>query len=92
MKNNWLQYKPVQHWYQIQGTKNKVKPIHKRGQIGVTRKYLQRETPQRQFPWNSRKKSLSPGCKEMLLKKMKEIEAFNASKEYAEAKDQREGS
>ncbi|GKD73585.1 ARID DNA-binding domain-containing protein [Tanacetum coccineum] len=92
MKHNWLEYKPVQHWYQSQGTEIGVKPIHKRDQVGITRKYLQRETPQRKFPWNSRKKSLSPGCKEMLLKRIKEIEAFNASKESAKAREHGEGS
>ncbi|GJS11227.1 ARID DNA-binding domain-containing protein [Tanacetum coccineum] len=55
-----------------QGTENGVKPIHKRDQIGITRRYMQKETPQRRFPWNSRKKNLSPESKEMLLKKMKE--------------------
>ncbi|GKC22119.1 hypothetical protein Tco_1024269 [Tanacetum coccineum] len=39
------------------------------------------------FPWNSRKKNLSPESKEMLLKKMKEVEAFNASKVSAKARD-----
>ncbi|GJX64335.1 ARID DNA-binding domain-containing protein [Tanacetum coccineum] len=47
----------------------------------VTSRFLQRETPQKGSPWNSTKKSLSPGCKEMLLKRMKEVEAFNASSE-----------
>nr|GEZ66518.1 hypothetical protein [Tanacetum cinerariifolium] len=31
--------------------------------------------------------SVSPGCKEMLLEKMKEIEAFNASRVSAKARD-----
>ncbi|GJW17719.1 ARID DNA-binding domain-containing protein [Tanacetum coccineum] len=92
MKHNWLGYKPVQHWYQSQGTENGVKPIHKLDQEGVTRRYLQRETPQRRFPWNSRKKSLSPGCKEMLLKRIKEVQAFNASKESAKVREHGEGS
>nr|GEY29826.1 ARID DNA-binding domain-containing protein [Tanacetum cinerariifolium] len=63
-----------------QGTDNGVKPIHRHDQKGVTRGYLLRETPQRMLSWNNRKKSVSPGCKEMLLEKMKEIEAFNASR------------
>ncbi|GKC89896.1 ARID DNA-binding domain-containing protein [Tanacetum coccineum] len=50
----------------------------------VTSRFLQMETPQKGSPWNSTKKSLSPGCKEMLLKRMKEVEAFNASKETRE--------
>ncbi|GKA50172.1 ARID DNA-binding domain-containing protein [Tanacetum coccineum] len=83
MKNNWLQNKPVQHWYQSQGTENGVKPIRRSDQEG-TKGDLLRETPQRSFSWNSIKNSLSPGCKEMLLKRMKEIEAFNASKEHGE--------
>ncbi|GJT24287.1 bulb-type lectin domain-containing protein [Tanacetum coccineum] len=88
MKNNWLQNKPVQHWYQSQGTENGMKPIHKHDQGGVNRGYLLRETPQRLLSWNNRKKSLSPGCKEMLLEKMKEIEAFNASRVSAKARNQ----
>ncbi|GKE02773.1 ARID DNA-binding domain-containing protein [Tanacetum coccineum] len=40
--------------------------------------------------WSNRKKSLSPGCKEMLLEKMKEIEAFNASRVSANASTQKE--
>nr|GFB60724.1 UDP-N-acetylmuramoyl-L-alanyl-D-glutamate--2,6-diaminopimelate ligase MurE homolog, chloroplastic [Tanacetum cinerariifolium] len=42
--------------------------------------------------WNNRKKSMSLGCKEMLLEKMKEIEAFNASRVSTKAKDYGEGS
>nr|GEW98384.1 bulb-type lectin domain-containing protein [Tanacetum cinerariifolium] len=75
-----------------QGTENGVKPIHKRVQGEVTRRFLQKETPQKMYPWNSRKKSLSPGCKEMLLKRMKEIKGFNASKESAKAKEHGEES
>ncbi|GJS37840.1 ARID DNA-binding domain-containing protein [Tanacetum coccineum] len=44
------------------------------------------------FPWNSRKKNLSPESKEMLLKKMKKVEAFNASKVSAKARDHGERS
>ncbi|GJY27481.1 ARID DNA-binding domain-containing protein [Tanacetum coccineum] len=91
-KKNWLQHKPVQHWYQSQGTENGMKPIHKHDQGGVNRGYLLRETPQRLLSWNNRKKSLSPGCKEMLLEKMKEIEAFNASRVSAKARNQGKGS
>ncbi|GJX95686.1 ARID DNA-binding domain-containing protein [Tanacetum coccineum] len=92
INKNWLQYQPVQQWYQSQGTENGVKPIHKRDQIGITRRYMQKETPQRMFPWNSRKKNLSPESKEMLWKKMKEVEAFNASKVSAKARDHGERS
>ncbi|GKD18689.1 hypothetical protein Tco_1207847 [Tanacetum coccineum] len=88
MKHNWLRDQPVQHWYQSQGSENGVKPIYRSDQEGVTRRYLQRETPpQRRFPWNSKKKSLSPGCKEMFLKRIKEVQAFNASKESAKARE-----
>ncbi|GJU77990.1 ARID DNA-binding domain-containing protein [Tanacetum coccineum] len=92
MKNNWLQNKPAQHWYQNHDSKPWEKPIHKHDQEEVTRRYLLRETPQRKSSWNSRKKSLSPGCKEMLLIRMKEIEAFNASKESVKAREHGEGS
>ncbi|GJT04508.1 ARID DNA-binding domain-containing protein [Tanacetum coccineum] len=91
MKNNRLQHKSVQHWYQSHGTENGVKPNHNRhDQEGVTRGYLLRETPQRLLSWRNRKKSLSPGCKEMLLEKMKEIEAFNASRVSANTSTQKE--
>ncbi|GJW52221.1 ARID DNA-binding domain-containing protein [Tanacetum coccineum] len=92
INKNWLQYQPMQHWYQSQGTENGLKPIHKRDQIGITRRYMQKETPHRMFPWNSRKKNLSPESKEMLLKRMKEVEAFNASKVSAKARDHGERS
>nr|GEW40739.1 ARID DNA-binding domain-containing protein [Tanacetum cinerariifolium] len=38
------------------------------------------------------KKSLSPGCREILLEKMKEIENFNASRVSGKARDHGEGS
>ncbi|GJY26022.1 ARID DNA-binding domain-containing protein [Tanacetum coccineum] len=95
LKHNWLQKKPVKHWYQSHGSDygGKPKPIHTRhDQEGVTRGYLLRETPHRLLSWNNRKKSLSPGCKKMLLEKVKEIEAFNASRVSAKARDHGEGS
>ncbi|GJS37841.1 ARID DNA-binding domain-containing protein [Tanacetum coccineum] len=90
INNNWLGIKPVQHWHQSKVTENGMKPIHKHDQGGVNRGYLLRETPQRLLSWSNRKKSLSPGCKEMLLEKMKEIEAFNASRVSANASTQKE--
>ncbi|GJS68273.1 ARID DNA-binding domain-containing protein [Tanacetum coccineum] len=87
MQHNWLGYKPVQKWYQYHGSEPWEKPIHKHDQAVHTRRYLQRETPKRLFPWNSRKKSSSPESKEMLVKKMKEVEVFNASKMSAKTRD-----
>nr|GEY58120.1 ARID DNA-binding domain-containing protein [Tanacetum cinerariifolium] len=87
MQHNWLGYKGVQQWYQSHGSEPSEKPIHKHDQVVRTRRYLQRETPKRLFPWNSRKKSLSLESKEMLVKKMKEVEAFNASKMSAKTTD-----
>nr|GEX29617.1 ARID DNA-binding domain-containing protein [Tanacetum cinerariifolium] len=87
MQHNWLGYKPVQHWYQSHGLELWEKPIHKHDQVIYTRRYLQRETPKKLFPWNSRKKCLSPESKEMLVKRMKEVEAFNASKMSAKSRD-----
>ncbi|GKC95966.1 ARID DNA-binding domain-containing protein, partial [Tanacetum coccineum] len=77
-----LPIRPTSH-----GSEPWEKPIHKHDQVVHTRRYLQRETPKRLFPWNSRKKSLSPESKEMLVKKMKEVEAFNASKMSAKTRD-----
>ncbi|GJY71109.1 ARID DNA-binding domain-containing protein [Tanacetum coccineum] len=90
LKHNWLGYDPVLQWYQSHGSDHggRPKPIHRRDQIGVSKKYLQRETPQRSLPWNRKKKSLSPGCKEMLLMRMKEIEAFNALKNTADQEEE----
>ncbi|GJS42750.1 hypothetical protein Tco_0567793 [Tanacetum coccineum] len=50
--------------------------------------YKKRETPQRSLPWNRKKKGLSPGCKDMLLMRMKEIKAFNASKNTADQEEE----
>ncbi|GJW68526.1 ARID DNA-binding domain-containing protein [Tanacetum coccineum] len=89
LKHNWLQKKPVKHWYQSHGSDygGKPKPIHTRhDQGGFTRGYLLRETPQRLLSWNNRKKSLSPNSKKMLFEKMQEIEAFNASRVSAKAR------
>ncbi|GKD78431.1 ARID DNA-binding domain-containing protein [Tanacetum coccineum] len=81
LKNNWLGKKPVKHWYQSHGSDHgrRPRPIDEEE---VTSRFLQRETPQKGSEYS--KKSLSPGCKEMLLKRMKEVEAFNASKETRE--------
>ncbi|GKA36285.1 ARID DNA-binding domain-containing protein [Tanacetum coccineum] len=87
MQHNWLGDKPVQKWYQSHGSEPWEKPIHKHDQVVHTRRYLQRDTPKRLFPWNSRKKSLSPESKEMLVKKMKEVKVFNASKMSAKTRD-----
>ncbi|GKB60059.1 hypothetical protein Tco_0916245 [Tanacetum coccineum] len=87
MQHNWLGYKPVQKWYQNHDSKPWEKPIHKHDQVVHTRRYLQKETPKRLFPWNNKKKSLSPESKEMLVKKMKEVEVFNASKMSAKTRD-----
>ncbi|GJT70300.1 hypothetical protein Tco_1029586 [Tanacetum coccineum] len=77
----------MQKWYQSHGSEPWEKPIHKHDQVVHTRRYFQRETPKRLFPRNSRKKSLSSESKEMLVKKMKEVEVFNASKMSAKTRD-----
>ncbi|GJR59171.1 ARID DNA-binding domain-containing protein [Tanacetum coccineum] len=51
---------PVQHWYQSEGSKSWGNPFHKQTQMGLTKRYLQRETPQRTLPWNNQRKRLSP--------------------------------
>ncbi|GKB79650.1 ARID DNA-binding domain-containing protein [Tanacetum coccineum] len=68
------------------------RPIHKHDQVVHTRRYLHRETPKRLFTWNSRKKSLSPKSKKIMWKKLKEVEAFNASKLSTKVKDHGERS
>ncbi|GJV53074.1 hypothetical protein Tco_1448815 [Tanacetum coccineum] len=79
-KYNWLRKEPVKQWYQSLCSNPWKKPVYEHDREGVTSRYLQRETPQRQFPWNCRKKKLSPEGREILKRKVKEIEAFNASK------------
>ncbi|GJV94945.1 ARID DNA-binding domain-containing protein [Tanacetum coccineum] len=83
LKHNWLQKKPVKHWYQSHGSDQGRRPMPI-DQEEVTSRFLQRVSPQRRSPWNNKKKNLSPECKEMLMHRMKEIEAFNASKESKE--------
>ncbi|GJY04131.1 ARID DNA-binding domain-containing protein [Tanacetum coccineum] len=92
LETNWLRYNPVQHWYQSQGSKSWGKPVHKQTQMGLTKRYLQRETPQRTLPWNNQRKILSPKSKEMLRRKVKEIEAYKASKMRAAVNKKGEGS
>ncbi|GKD01645.1 ARID DNA-binding domain-containing protein, partial [Tanacetum coccineum] len=83
LKTNWLEKKPVKHWYQSYGSDQgrRSMPID---QEEVTSRFLQRVSPQRRSLWNNKKKNLSPECKEMLMHRIKEIEAFNASKESKE--------
>ncbi|GJV60615.1 hypothetical protein Tco_1466715 [Tanacetum coccineum] len=52
------------------------KPIYRRDQIGVLRKYLHRETPQRSLPWNGKKKSLSNQDAKRWADENEEIEAL----------------
>ncbi|GJX13327.1 ARID DNA-binding domain-containing protein [Tanacetum coccineum] len=91
LQKNWLQYDPVQQWYQSKGSKSWGKPVHKQTQMGLTKRYLKRETPQRTLPWNNQRKRLSPESKDMLRRKVKEIEAFNASKVRAAVKKKGDG-
>ncbi|GKC78885.1 ARID DNA-binding domain-containing protein, partial [Tanacetum coccineum] len=77
---------------QSEGSKSWGKPVHKQTQMGLTKRYLQRETPQRTLPWNNQRKRLSPESKEMLRRKVNEIEAYNASKMRAAVKKKGEGS
>ncbi|GKD32544.1 hypothetical protein Tco_1248053 [Tanacetum coccineum] len=83
LKTNWLDKKPVKHWYQSHGSDQGRRPMPI-DQEEVTSRFLQRVSPQRRSPWNNKKKNLSPECKEMLMHRIKEIEAFNASKESKE--------
>ncbi|GKC20906.1 hypothetical protein Tco_1023056 [Tanacetum coccineum] len=80
LQKNWLQYDPIQQWYQSKGSKSWGKPVHKQAQMGLTKRYLKKETPQSALSWNNQRKRLSPESKDMLRRKVKEIEAFNAFK------------
>ncbi|GKC90458.1 hypothetical protein Tco_1151107, partial [Tanacetum coccineum] len=59
--------------------------------MGLTKRYLKKETPQRTLPWNNQRKRLSPESKDMLRRKVKEIEAFNASNVRAAVKKKGDG-
>ncbi|GJZ29949.1 arginine--tRNA ligase, chloroplastic/mitochondrial [Tanacetum coccineum] len=91
LQKNWLQYDPVQQWYQSQGSKSWGKPVHKQTHMGLTKRYLKRETPQRTLSRNNQRKRLSPESKDMLRRKVKEIEAFNGSKVRAADKKKGDG-
>ncbi|GKC20905.1 hypothetical protein Tco_1023055 [Tanacetum coccineum] len=69
LQKNWLQYDPVQQWYQSKGSKSWGKPVHKQTQMGLTKRYLKRETPQRTLSRNNQRKRLSPESKDMLRKR-----------------------
>ncbi|GKC43369.1 ARID DNA-binding domain-containing protein, partial [Tanacetum coccineum] len=63
------------------------KPTYRHDQGLHTGRYLLRETPRRLLQWNSRKKTLSPKGKEMLMKEVEENKAYNTSRVSAKPKD-----
>ncbi|GJR38057.1 hypothetical protein Tco_1213741 [Tanacetum coccineum] len=92
LDTNWLRTNLSNHGIICRGSKSWGKPVHKKMQMGLTKRYLQRENPHRTLPWNNQRKRLSPESKEMLRRKVKEIEAYNASKICAAVKKKGEGS
>ncbi|GJZ95154.1 hypothetical protein Tco_0667357 [Tanacetum coccineum] len=91
LETNWLRHNPVQQWYQSGRSKSWEKPIHNQMQKGFEKGYLLREGAANTLPRSSRKKQLSHECKEMLRRKLNEIEAYNASKGRAAVKEKGEG-
>ncbi|GJW10968.1 ARID DNA-binding domain-containing protein [Tanacetum coccineum] len=93
MESNWLQRRPVnryQQWYQSHGSDSLGESHYIHDQSLHIGRYLLRETPRRLLQWNSRKKTLSPKGKEMLMKEVKENEAYNASRVSANASTRKE--
>ncbi|GJW38187.1 hypothetical protein Tco_0064032 [Tanacetum coccineum] len=68
-------FMPVQQWYQSRCSKSWEKPIHNQMQKGFEKGYLLREGDANTLPRSSQKKQLSHECKEMLRRKLNEIEA-----------------
>nr|GEX97404.1 hypothetical protein [Tanacetum cinerariifolium] len=92
LEMNWLWHKPVQQWYQSSRSKSWEKPIHNRMQKGFEKGYLLRKGAANTLPRSSQRKQLSQECKEMLRRKLNEIEAYNASKIHTSVKEKGEGS
>ncbi|GJR91207.1 hypothetical protein Tco_0215218 [Tanacetum coccineum] len=79
LKRNWLHYEPVQQWYQSRRSKSWEKPIQNQMQrVGESRYSLNKRAAD-SLPKYTQRKRISFECKEMLKKRLKEIEAFNAS-------------
>nr|GFA90835.1 hypothetical protein [Tanacetum cinerariifolium] len=87
LKHKHVGMKPMQTWYQSHGSEPKEKPIYRHDQGLHTWRYLLRKTPRRLLQWNSRKKTLSPKGKEMLMKEVEENKAYNTSRVSAKPKD-----
>ena len=72
---------PVKQWYQSLGSRSWDLPTTTQSRGGFYNgKYLLRETPTRIGQWSSRKKSISPKGKEMLVKQVLENQTFNDGK------------
>ena len=72
--------KPVTQWYQSLGSRPWDMPMTQNDKGFYSGRYLLRETPKRVYQWNTRKKSISPKGKKMLVKKVMENQAYNDAK------------
>nr|GEY65912.1 root allergen protein-like [Tanacetum cinerariifolium] len=84
---NWLRHEPVQQWR----SNSWDKPIQNRMQKVFEKGYLRRESAANMLPRSSQRKLLSRESKEMLMRKVKEIEAYNASNVRAAIKEKENG-
>ncbi|GKC69242.1 hypothetical protein Tco_1115125 [Tanacetum coccineum] len=91
LETNWLQKQPVQQWYQSRRSNSWEKPIHNRMQKVFEKEYLLRESAANTLPRSRQRKQLSRESKEMLRRKVKEIEAYNASNVRAVIKEKKDG-
>ncbi|GJT17771.1 ARID DNA-binding domain-containing protein, partial [Tanacetum coccineum] len=81
----------VAQWYQSRRSNSWEKPIHNRMQKVFEKEYLLRESAANTLPRSRQRKKLSRESKEMLRRKVKEIEAYNASNVRAAIKEKKDG-
>nr|GFA42763.1 hypothetical protein [Tanacetum cinerariifolium] len=92
LQKDWLQKQPVQQWYQSGRSKSLEKPIQNQKQRDGDRRYSLNKRATDSLPNYSQRKQISFECKEMLKKRLKEIEAFNASNARGTIKQKEDGS
>ena len=89
LKQRFVGQKPVNNWYQSSGSDPWERPTIKPNTGFQSGRYLLRETPNRMYQWNCRRrKSISTKGKEMLVQQVLENEAFNATKKTEGSKEQ----
>ncbi|GJT88890.1 ARID DNA-binding domain-containing protein [Tanacetum coccineum] len=91
LETNWFRQEPVQQWHQSRRSKSWEKPIQNQMQRDGKWRYSLNKRTADSLPKYSQRKRISFECKEMLKKRLKEIEAFNASNVRAAIKEKKDG-